>query len=120
MKHPSLWYLWYFGIGIVVLCLTMIINKIAKLNLFWEYDAWEKWSRNYFEFGIIFIWPLFIFVVSIIGTLKFLNIIFTPFIGKDPALQDKKDDNLCKYLESKGYDKKDAADIVEEIEEFSQ
>jgi hypothetical protein len=49
----------YFVIGFVLLLLTILVNNLFKLSLFYEDDPGEGRSRNFFEVGIILGWPLF-------------------------------------------------------------
>jgi hypothetical protein len=64
----------YFGIGIVSLCLTMIVNKIAKLKILWDPDSWHN-DNGLLELGVIFLWPVFIITVLVIQMGKIFNII---------------------------------------------
>jgi hypothetical protein len=116
----------YLGIGLILLIGTLLVNKKLKLRIFWEYDPWGGWSRNWLEFFILLGWPLLAVAYSIAGLLYLIHRACVPFIEKEPPEvkqkkepENKLENDLYNHLLSKGVDKSDAAAIAKEIEEIS-
>jgi hypothetical protein len=100
----------YLAMGIITLCVAVLVDKKMKLELFWEYNCYnKKWTRCYAEVPLVVAWPLFVLMASCWCIFKIFTGITSMFI-KDPNKTE-----LCRYLESRGYDENDVEEIKKEM-----
>jgi hypothetical protein len=105
----------YYGIGIACWVLAMHIENKYELHLFLEYETW-----------IILAWPLLAPVEVFAGLLYLLRRVRKLFKNKKPPKDKRREepeklevDWLYNYLLSEGVNRRDAADIVEELEGYN-
>jgi hypothetical protein len=116
----------YLGIGFVWLMCVAFMDKKFKLDLFWDHDPWEGWSKNYGEICVLIGWPLIIPAGGLFGMLYLLHHICMLITGKKSPNDEQekepesklKNDLLYNHLLSKGVNESDAVAIAKEMEEY--
>jgi hypothetical protein len=110
----------YLAAGLFSLFVAIIIDRVKKIGLFWAKEDYSEYSRSYFEFAMIFLWPLIDFGVICWALFKVVSYLFGKIIPKCPV---DKDDycyvyspDIYDHLIKNGINTICAGEVVDELE----